>query len=493
MLRSEKERVLMLTSTNRSNVLGRLSVDSDVHEDVQGSGIPTPLQFDAFIPWVCAQWCASNNVLVTKMNQEDYVRQDIRKSRIFRRGRHKSAAPLVGDHHGSSGSDKVFEYGMHDRVVHMKTVYNNKRKLVEVSISGCPFKISRKIIHAFSLCISFHSAWNRLTFRRGGLSDEIIYEISKLLPHSHITELCFDDSSVCQGNYYILLEIEAQVKYLSLNRCKINDAVCAKIISCIDYGCPSSESLRILELASNDITDVGAKRIGTMLRKNRTLLHLNLSGNKITDKGFEAIIGSLKQFALTTQEQIDMKSRKIRYMQNRAIVYNRCLEELKQGKSEDGESTIGKKNIFSVKRMRRKSKRILDENLTAQAEIMTTAIVGDFKDPYCGDNVINQDGYIYSKGNLIFSSLNIAYNDLEYQSILKIRDVVTYQAEVEKVLPETGLIRITLDGNWMPPKCEELDVIDACLKKVISDLTPTPRKTRTSSLIRKLMSKTHTQ
>lgn len=69
MLRSEKERVLMLTSTNRSNVLGRLSVDSDVHEDVHGSGIPTPLQFDAFIPWVCAQWCASNNVLVTKMNQ----------------------------------------------------------------------------------------------------------------------------------------------------------------------------------------------------------------------------------------------------------------------------------------------------------------------------------------------------------------------------------------------------------------------------------------
>lgn len=66
MLRSEKSRALLIT--NRSTNVGKLSVDSEANDDV-GLGIPTPLQFDAFIPWVCAQWCASNNVIVTRVNQ----------------------------------------------------------------------------------------------------------------------------------------------------------------------------------------------------------------------------------------------------------------------------------------------------------------------------------------------------------------------------------------------------------------------------------------
>ncbi|CAH0596427.1 unnamed protein product [Chrysodeixis includens] len=493
----EKERVVMVTSTNRSNIMsGKLSVEADLDSDIV-SGVPTPLQFDAFVPWFCRIWCASNNVLVTRIIQGDYVKyENINRKSKQRRGKRKSAITLLDERRSSivgvssSVSAPVLEdtEKEKERVVQMKTVYNNKKKLIEVSITGCPFKISRRIIQAIGLCISFHSFLNRFTFRRGGLSAEIIYEINKLLPRSTLTEFCFDDSYVREGNYYILLENVSQIKYLSLNRCKLTDAVCAKIVSCIEYGGPSADSLKILELGSNEITDVGAKCIGTMLRRNRTLLHLNLSGNRITDKGFEPIIEALKQFDLTPQELRDKKGRRMRYVQNRAMVFEKCLENLKLGKSNDGDS--GKKSIFNVKRVHRRTKRTLDDCYIAQAELMTSGIVGEFKDPYIGDeNVVLIDGQLCSKGNLVLSSLNVAYNNLKFPSILKVRDVVRYQGEIGKASNETGLVRITLDGNAIPASCIELDDIDVCLTEILNDVAHAPRKTRTSSFLRKMMAR----
>lgn len=380
---------------------------------------------------------------------------------------------------------------MPDRIIVIKAFYNSKNQLVEISIVGSTIKISRKVIHAISLCVPFHSTLTRLTIRRGGLTDEMVYEIHKLLPYSNITEICFDDSFIREANYHILLEEISQLSYLSLNRCRINDQACQKIAMNIDFGYSAASTLQVLELGTNELTDDSAKSFGLVLMKNRCLLHLNLSGNRITDEGFKAIMDSLKQFPLDYVDVMQMKRRRLIYLKNKTAVYLRCLRDLKYGGRDDAESnTSSKKMLFAARRLRRRSKRQMTEDTVTdadQAEIMAKSIVGEFKDPFGTGCIVIKDGYFYSKGNMVFCSLNMAYNSLEFPSVWKLNEVLAYQSELEKMSSETGLIRVTLDGNYIPSSSVELNEIDNYLKKILPAKNPSPRKTRTSSLLRKLL------
>lgn len=368
-----------------------------------------------------------------------------------------------------------------DILVPITAYYDVKRQLVEISIVGSTVVPSRQIIRALSLSVPYQSMLTRLTFRRSGLNAELVYEIKKLLPISNICEIIFDDSYVREGNYYILLEQISQLKYLSLNRCEINDEVCKKIFEKIGFGDPAGKTLQILELGSNEITDDAAIFIGAVLRSNRCLVHLNLSGNRVTDSGFISILDSLMEFPLTSVERSKTRQKRIRYLQSKEAVYAKCLSDLKFGTSEDLGSSISARKL-NMKRSCLKQKR--HRSLEEDAEMMTKQILGDFHDPFSPNDVEFKDCWTYSKGNLTLCSINMAYNDLEYLSVQKLWEVLRYQdgrRSISKSAKDTGLIRVTLDGNNIPKACSELEGIDFYLKKIIQLNAEWARKKHKSS------------
>ncbi|XP_075984760.1 uncharacterized protein LOC142982239 isoform X2 [Anticarsia gemmatalis] len=375
----------------------------------------------------------------------------------------------------------------------LKAYYDSKDQLVEVAIINSTAEIPKRVVRALSLCTPFHPSLTRLTIKRGGLTHVLIQEICRLLPHSNLTDVCLDDTFVPQGTYYILLQEASQIKYLSLNRCRISDAVCQKIAANLDFGCSAANSLRVLELVSNNITNLGAVCLGRMLRSNRGLLHLNLAGNKIGDEGGTAILSSLMEFRLTDDEQLEGKRRRFRYLENKQEIYKRCIVELLTKPSKAGTHTGSSGGASHRKSMiskrSHKSKKFFfagegDSNLHEMAEQLALGIVGEFVDPFCPECVVVRDGIKYSKGNLVLCSLNMAYNNLGNFSLEKLNNVIIQQQHLIKLPPETGLLRMILDGNPLPATCNELERIGSYFESINGHKATAPKK-RPSSTSRK--------
>lgn len=313
--------------------------------------------------------------------------------------------------------------------------------------------------------------------RRNGLNHILIHEISKFLPHSNLTDVCLDDTHVPQGNYYEILDYSSNLKYLSLNRCKINDKMCKEIAVRIDLGGPAEKSLAILSLSTNLITDVGAKYFGDVLRKNRHLLYLNLQGNRIGDIGLNYLVKHLQQFPLTYEEIIDKRLRRLRYLQERNEIYEHCAKRITRLHNEEPSllstferrsSSVSTKPRFKKSPRKSAHQEAADKSQSPKIDLadkMTREILGDFIDPFDECSCVIKDGYNYSNGNFKLCSLNVAYNNLEFVSLLRILDVLRYQCQITKPIQQTGLMRIVLEGNNLPNLCPELGNIEMYLKK----------------------------
>lgn len=307
-----------------------------------------------------------------------------------------------------------------------------------------------------------------------------------MLPHSNLTDICLDDTYVPEGNYYVLLDHTSNLKYLSLNRCKINDNVCKEIALRIDFGGAAEKSLRILDLSTNLITDVGAKYFGDVLRRNRHLLHLNFLGNKISDTGFDYLMKHLHEFPLTYEEILDMRSRNFQYYQRKKEIYDRCVEEIARTQKSESIQLSEKNLSFSNKHSKFKKtqkpaqQRVEVVSHVDLAEKMTKDMLGKRNIPFDDVNCFRKDNYYYSIGNFKLCSLNVAYNNLEFGSLLKILKILKYQCLLRKQSAQTGLLRIVLEGNYFPNSCPELEKIFLYLNKATNSLIPISTQQQTS-------------
>jgi hypothetical protein len=366
-------------------------------------------------------------------------------------------------------------------IIPITAYYDSHNHLAEISIVNCPVKISRKVIQAISLCLPFHSFLTKLTIRKGGLHSSLLYEIGKMLPHSQITEVCLDDTSVPEGNYYVLLDQVTHLKHLSLSRCNLGDDICKEIFTRINYGRPA-QNLVVLDLSSNSITDLGAKYIGSTLRKNRQLVHINLAGNFITDIGLSLILKHLAEFPLDHEETIERSLKSMEYYRNKMEVYKNCMAQLSNQAKMDEMPVAGTEKRLSasnrhhrLKKSRRSLKSVIEElNPTEIAEKMTKEIVGEFVYPYDKENVYKKADSFYCVGNLKLCSLNLAFNNLEFTSLTKMIDVLEYQSSAEKGPQDTGLMRLVLEGNNFPKSSVELEKIGIYLSRVCLAQLPTP-------------------
>ncbi|XP_038207514.1 uncharacterized protein LOC119829184 [Zerene cesonia] len=364
-----------------------------------------------------------------------------------------------------------------DDSIPVTAFYNSKGHLTEIAIVNSPFEIPRKLIIAFALCIPFHTSIGRITIIKGKINFAVIHEISKLLPHSNITEVFLENCGDSRAKYHSLLEHLSQLKNLTLRRLGIDDGECKNIVDNLLVGKPASNTLLTLDLSSNNITDEAASALGYMLRGNRSLLHLNLCNNKISDTGAGCILRSLTSFLVTDKEIIGKKVRRFEYFVKRIAYYKQYKDDLVHRQTQ--KSNKNKKHMMPhkkghiVKKTKTETSFSVTSDLTIDelAEKMALQNVGEFIDAFDDENLIIVENQKFSIGNLRLCSLNLSYNHLSYVTVRKIYYVLDYQKNVIKTKPHlnTGLMRILFEGNYIPRYCQEYKDICDLLDKVISE------------------------
>lgn len=402
----------------------------------------------------------------------------------------KSGLPSESAKGKSVPEDKQLE----EPSIPLTTIYNTRGELVELSIINCQEKISQKFIKLINVALPFHKYLNKITIRKGGLSQGTIYEIYKMLPYSNITEVCFDDNYVRQGNYYILLEELTSLKVLSLCRCSINEIVCEDIVRRLEPGCPGDKLLS-LSLSTNFIGDIGARKFGNLLRRNRNLLHLNLADNEITNAGAGAILESLKDFKLNEKELLRKRNRKMAYEKKKIRAYEVILLDMATAAARrkpvgliSSGSTKKNKTIAISKKDNKAIKSALSQNVLHNIYELALGeaeqVVGDFHDLFDEENTMEKNNKWYCVGNVRLCYLNLAYNNLDDRILKKFRQVLTYQATLPMPSVYTGLLKLVIEGNLFSRNNVDLLITEMLLTKILPD-----RRPPNSATSRKLRSK----
>lgn len=346
--------------------------------------------------------------------------------------------------------------------VKIESIYDNNEKLVQLKFIKNRV-IPREVMKTIGLTIPYQKYLNSIVINRG-LRMESLYEISKFLPQSNITEIVLDGTFISEANYHTLLT-ESYLKHLSLAKCTINDDVVKTITDKLKKPWPASKVLSALNLSSNRITDVGAKYLADMLRTNRQLSYLNLADNMITDEGGLRIMDSLDEFPLDAQEIEDSMARYVEYLKQKNDLIDTYIIELQKTKLDriPKRSKVIKKSKMEVSLQYVYLEKSMVETaadaqiIQEKAEAMAAKHLGLFYDPFAPNNTRTRNGVVYCCGNNTLCYLNVAYNNLTYASVKKLREVLYAQMYLKR-FPK-GLIKVVIEGNLMPVVCKEFDHI----------------------------------
>ncbi|KAI8437452.1 hypothetical protein MSG28_011775 [Choristoneura fumiferana] len=464
----ESKKAFSSKSASRAVNLSDMMPSSAVH-GAKSLNPQNPLDFDHFIPWIVKELNGSKLVVVKRSLQDDYFHKGGDKRVRFVQTQKGS----INFSTISTATVKTFvavppDFENEDAII-LTATYDHNGRLVEIAFIDCILPLNRQVMKVISLCLPFHAMLTKLTIKEKRLNCGILYEIAKFLPFSNLTDICLDSSYVRQGNYYILLDQTSSLKCLSLSNCNISDIVCREIAERIEFQRPASKNLLVLNLSYNKITDLGAEALGRSLRTNRRLLHLNLCNNKLSAVGAEHILVHLSKFQLTATEVMEMKRQGIEYFQTKAAVIEKCLKQIRLNRL-PARSEASRRRSQLAKRQTLMGE-VKGSSDYENAEMMALGIVGPFEYAFTSQNTVFKDGHRFCIGNFTLCSLNLGYNNLDFFNITKIVDILSYQSSLMHSRG-TGLMRLVIEGNNLPESCTEYTLIKTYLQLVTDHYMP---------------------
>ncbi|CAB3233033.1 unnamed protein product [Arctia plantaginis] len=442
---------------------------SDLHfksNDKHDNNHPSPLNIEAFIPWACGQLELPFVTIINKVQLIGVARS------TSTRGKAKEENTNEDSQSGSNVNDDIRFSGVNntDMLIYVDAIYDNNN-LIQLKFNS-NLQVPVILLKLFSLIVHFHPHLTAIYINRG-LNQNGLYQVSKIVNAAKVTEVILDNTVVKEANYYILLDDNCSLKYLSLAKCKLNDRSVKFIASRLNYPLKASKTLSVLNLSSNMITDEGAKYLGDMLRMNRQLCYLNLSGNMISDIGADSILSILMTFPLTADEITQKKARKFHYMKKKNDFIRHTVEVMRidyekryTARKKIGKSVSSgtKKSIYDLLPDNEKLGSMIgfDSVWLDKAETAAEEMIGPFQDAFNDENTITKCGEVYCYGNNVLCYLNLAYNSLTYFSVKKLLEVLKVQRELPR--RGKGLINVCIEGNNLPKACQELTEIDIFLE-----------------------------
>lgn len=135
--------------------------------------------------------------------------------------------------------------------------------------------------------------------------------VKELMVNKQCTELSLNSNNITQRGASILAEGLRRNKTLislKLNGNQLSDKGVTALAKSLET---ANQTLETLDLGSNDITDQGAISLGGMLKTNTTLINLDLSMNRLGERGVRHLVNaldgdnkSLKRLSLRTNKSI---------------------------------------------------------------------------------------------------------------------------------------------------------------------------------------------
>ncbi|VVC89238.1 unnamed protein product [Leptidea sinapis] len=415
------------------------------------------VEFEKLLPTACGKLNCPYTIVVQRNQQnDDFYRNLVGKEKRLSQKRIQSAKlpteRLQSENSTSPGSETSSAIKTSDAkdIVVINSIYDNFNALVEIQIKRLK-NVPRIMLKVIGLLAIYYKNLTKLSIYQSKIDGYTIYEVRKIIESSLITNICLDGSWLPEGNYPILLDSK-KITTLSLCRCGINDNI-SKIIASKLYKSENGELLTVLNLSSNDISDTGVKYLADSLRTNRCLKYLNLADNQITDEGAISLLNILKEFPLTDEEIISKRQRHIKFLRKEAL-YLQYMNESDNTSSKSAKKKLLGPAAFSVKVQN-----------TKKGQLQDIKQIGVFHDPFQRENIVVRDGISYCTGNTSLCYINMAYNNVSFMTLKKLKSVLEYQnAKIKNVL-ETGLLKIVLEGNNLPLKCAEMSEISELLRK----------------------------
>ncbi|XP_045779747.1 uncharacterized protein LOC123877236 [Maniola jurtina] len=444
---------------------------------------PQPNDFCSFLPWACNQYQLESTVVITKVIQSEYVSVGLAdKSRKTRTTRQNTSRRTLTSSEGKEekSPDDLPQLMGSQKIIKILAYCDLFGNLVELKFDKNK-QLPCLIFKIMALIIKYQTYLTRITIN-GGMDMQTIYEMDKFLYFTNITEICFDNSFFPEANYDLLFEGRNKIRYISLSRCKIDDAVVENIAKKLAYPLPASKFLTALILSSNRITDRGVVPLAKALRSNRQLSYISLADNSLTDDGVGLILDSLTEFLLTEEEVIDARSRYMYYLKEKNVMVKSMIKELRAG---EFDKTVAKRKASKPVTASSKKKKLekesslkslgdsrsnpnLDYLFYDKAVNIVEERLGEFNDPFSSSNTSVKDGMKYCYGNNAVCYLNLAYNSISYISLKKLSNVLMSQKLFDR--KPRGLVNICVEGNNLPVSCKELSQIEDLLKAALMSI-----------------------
>ncbi|KAK9708378.1 Leucine rich repeat [Popillia japonica] len=267
--------------------------------------------------------------------------------------------------------------------------------------------------------------------------------------------------------YYILLR-NTILTSLSLRYCQIDSEGATKIAAYLQY--PSMLTLTALDLSCNFIADAGCNAIADALRTNRTLTHIALTSNQITNVGCIELMRVLQKFPLTHQEILIKRKLNMDYLLRckvgRAhstpviptasripIPPPTVVRPPERPRSFPKRSFHGKsKKGISPERLSGSSiasSRKPKINMPKKLAPVLSPISIILKDPHpFMHECVHENKQVFCLGNFTLQYLSLAYNNINCMEVNDIKGMLSYQSSVKcGTRSPFGAVKLILDGN----------------------------------------------
>ncbi|XP_066587678.1 leucine-rich repeat-containing protein 71-like [Prorops nasuta] len=273
---------------------------------------------------------------------------------------------------------------------------NDSYSIEKIECTACPVSID--LLGSLETVLGSYKTITVLELTNCNIDGNGIEQISRLLEDGCLKDLNLDMNPNPEENFYLLCKPAYNLLYLSLKLCRISDDGIKKIAEKLKFRDPPENPKLIgLNLSFNCITRIGCEYLAGMLRTNRSLSSLVLTGNRICDDGATAIIQELSMFSLSHSEIIDIRRRRFSAL---------C---------------------------RKKTDTSLDD-------------IGEVEYPLDKES-IRSKGSVFCRGNLQLQHLNFNWNKLTNVTLKRLINCLHYQNYILLQDRSKGLLHVFLEGN----------------------------------------------
>ncbi|XP_066270000.1 leucine-rich repeat-containing protein 71-like isoform X2 [Branchiostoma lanceolatum] len=361
----------------------------------------------------------------------------------------------------------------------------DKKSMTEIYIRG--WKVDQRYMDVFRLCLPAADKLHTIDLWNVGLTDNTLAQFAAVASQClNLRNIKLDGNPVPGEGFHQLIGEDSMIVSMSLRSCKISDKGAELIGKALSTVKTRNQSLCVLNLNSNLITDVGAGHLSNGLRMNRTLLILSVANNAIGDEGAKKFGEVLSRFALTHEEVVERRKLisekgtpdiRISPIPKRSESRDRPISQssrsqldkstAKSGRSsskakkkdDKGKGKDDKKKESVAKTTKGKGRQSGGKKGPAAGTITTepeTPEVLEIINPLL-EEAESLNGELFIPGNRVLINLNLSRNKIGEAGLKALLKGIQYQITLTMLGSRsggTGLMRLSLQKNGFPPDHE---------------------------------------